>query len=111
MSGIETLTEENQTNVKVDEWIDWYKSLGDKINDLRKANLSIEEKNQFITVVFKSIEVIEKSGTEHELRIEYREPFVGDKLVWNNVKKKSLGYKLKNGRKKMTLNGVLTSKK
>ena len=111
MSGIETLTEENQTNVKVDEWIDWYKSLGDKINDLRKANLSIEEKNQFITGVVKSIEVIEKSGTEHELRIEYRERFVGDKLVWNNVKKKSLGYKLKNGRKKMTLNGVLTSKK
>ena len=110
LSGIETLTEENQTNVKVDEWIDWYKSFGDKINDLRKANLSIEEKNQFITGVVKSIEVIEKSWTEHELRIEYREPFVGDKLVWNNVKKKSLGYKLKNGRKKMTLNGVLTSK-
>jgi len=111
LSGIETLTEENQTNVKVDEWIDWYKSLGDKINNLRKANLSIEEKNQFITGVVKSIEVIEKSGTEDELPIEYREPFVGDKLVWNNVKKKSLGYKLKNGRKKMTLNGVLTSKK
>ena len=111
MSGIETLTEENQTNVKVDEWIDWYKSFGDKINDLRKANLSIEEKNQYITGVVKSIEVIEKIGAEHELRIEYREPFVGDKLVWNNVKKKSLGYKLKNGRKKMTVNGVLTSTK
>ena len=99
MSGIETLTEENQTNVKVDEWIDWYKSLGDKINDLRKANLSIEEKNQFITGVVKCIEVIEKSGTEHELPIEYREPFVGDKLVWNNVKKKITGIQTKEWKK------------
>ena len=97
-SQIEELQEQINSNQRQGKWIDWYKSFGTRIEKLRESDLTEKEKNEFLKGIIASIKVSEKDEITHNLVITFREPYVDDKLIWVNEKKKSLGYSLKNGK-------------
>ena len=110
-SQIEELQEQIDSNQRQGKWIDWYKSFGTRIEKLRESDLTEKEKNEFLKGIIASIKVSEKDEITHNLVITFREPYVDDKLIWVNEKKKSLGYSLKNGKKTKRINKVNISKK
>ena len=110
-SQIEELQEQINSNQRQGKWIDWYKSFGTRIEKLRESDLTEKEKNEFLKGIIASIKVSEKDEITHNLVITFREPYVDDKLIWVNEKKKSLGYSLKNGKKTKRINKVNISKK
>jgi glycerol-3-phosphate cytidylyltransferase-like family protein len=55
--------------------------------------------------------VVKNTDTqEHELMIEFRLPYVGDKMAWNDDENKSKGYILKNGKRSKVLRVNLLKK-
>jgi len=110
-SRIEDLQGQIDSNNRQDKWTDWYQSFGTRIQHLRESNLTDKEKNEFLIGIIESVKVSEKDEITHNLVITFREPYVDDKLIWINEKKKSLGYNLKNGKKIKRINNVNISKK
>ena len=110
-SRIEDLQGQIDSNNRQDKWTDWYQSFGTRIQNLRETNLTDKEKNEFLIGIIESVKVSEKDEITHNLVITFREPYVDDKLIWINEKKKSLGYNLKDGKKIKRINNVNISKK
>ena len=42
--------------------------------------------------------------------IQFREPYVDDKLIWKEPKNKKKGYTLKKGKKELTIDEILSKK-
>jgi site-specific DNA recombinase len=93
-----------------EKWMDWYLQFGKKIKLLRNESITVKEKREFIEGVVENIVVIEKSLQEHQMKIMFREPYVGDKLLWNDVKNKKKGYIVKKGKKTLMVNESLSKK-
>lgn len=53
--------------------------------------------------VVNKVSVTGKSKNRHEVKIEFTIPCVGDKLVWRNPSKKSLGYMIEDGSSELTV--------
>ena len=92
------------------KWVDWYLHFGKKIKSLRQNPIPVVEKRKFLEGVVENILVIEKSLQEYELKTQFREPYVGDKLIWNHPTDKRKGCKLRNGKKIKNLNCSLSKK-
>ena len=95
---------------KNQKWVDWVKEFGDRIGEMKKSDFKFEEKKKFLEGVVEKIVVKNTDVQEHELKIEFRLPYVGDKLVWNDEEKKSKGYILKNGKRSKVLRVNLLKK-
>jgi site-specific DNA recombinase len=80
-------------------WIDWVKEFGSRIEKIKDPDFSIEDRKSVIKGVVNQIVVSNKDVRKHELKIEFRLPYVGDSIEFKDQKKKSKGYKVKNGRK------------
>ena len=52
-----------------------------------------------------SIEVLNPSMNEHELKIKFKLPYVDDGFEWNVVKGKKDGYRIIDGNKEISING------
>jgi DNA invertase Pin-like site-specific DNA recombinase len=77
-------------------WYDWVKQYEEDY--LNAANLSDDDKKAYIEALVSQIEVKLNSDTkQHNLEILFKLPVVEDQLIWNDPKKKSLGYELKEG--------------
>jgi len=92
------------------KWVDWYLHFGKKIKSLRNEDIPVEEKRKFLEGVVENIVVLEKSTQEHQLMIQFREPYVDDKLIWKEPKNKKKGYTLKKGKKELTIDEILSKK-
>ena len=92
------------------KWVDWYLHFGKKIKSLRNEDIPVEEKRKFLEGVVENIVVLEKSTQEHQLKIQFREPYVDDKLIWKEPKNKKRGYTLKKGKKELTIDEILSKK-
>jgi DNA invertase Pin-like site-specific DNA recombinase len=77
------------------EWRDWVLEFKNKVNELRNEK-DQETMRRFLDGVVDEIKVaIEENA--HRLTICFRLPYVGDQLIWNDPKKKSMGYELVGG--------------
>lgn len=69
-----------------------------------KVKLTDEQRQQYLAGLVEKIECRFLPETrDHELTIHFNHPIVGDKLLWNDPKKKSLGYKVIQGSKETHL--------
>ena len=80
-------------------WVDWVKEFGKRIDDLRDASLTVEEKKRFLSGVLDQIDVKSLDKKNHDLNIKFKFPYVGDEYVYNNSKSKKDGYTIKGGKK------------
>ena len=77
---------------------------------MKKKHIPVEEKRKFLEGVVENIVVLEKSLQEHQLKIQFREPYVDDKLIWKEPKNKKKGCTLKKGKKELTIDETLSKK-
>jgi len=77
-------------------WIDWISEFGKRITEM--SVFSEEEKSKFLKGVIQKIEVQTIDKQKHELKINFRLPYVGDSLVQNKDQKSLAKFKVKNGR-------------
>ena len=77
-------------------WIDWISEFGKRITEM--SVFSEEEKSKFLKGVIQKIEVQTIDKQKHELKINFRLPYVGDALVQNKDQKSLAKFKVKNGR-------------
>lgn len=98
-SKVEEITRSLIEEQEQKKWIDWVKEFGSRINTLNDPSFSIEERKKFLEVLIDRIVVKNNNVREHELLIEFRLPYVGDGLKYNDPSNKSKGYTIKNGRK------------
>jgi len=77
-------------------WIDWISEFGKRITEM--SVFSEEEKSKFLKGVIQKIEVQTIDKQKHELKINFRLPYVGDSLVQNKNQKSLAKFKVKNGR-------------
>ena len=77
-------------------WIDWINEFGIRITKM--SDFSEEEKSKFLKGVIEKIEVQTIDTQKHELKFNFRLPYVGDALVQNKDQKSLAKFKVKNGR-------------
>lgn len=87
---------ENQTR-----WVDWISKFGDRINQM--SEFTPEEKKNFLLGVIERIGVQTLDTQTHELNLKFRIPYVNDSLVWKSRTDKSMGYKIKDGVKDISM--------
>lgn len=78
-------------------WINWVGHFGDRITQMNE--FSDEEKKQFLDGVIEKITVSTIDVRKHELKIDFKYPYVDDKFQWRDRTDKSLGYDIEDGKK------------
>ena len=82
-------------------WINWVGHFGERI--IQMNEFSDEEKKQFLDGVIEKITVNTIDVRNHELKIEFKYPYVDDKFKWRDRTDKSLGYDIENGKTDITV--------
>jgi site-specific DNA recombinase len=87
-------------------WNDWYSKFYKQIDDLKKSDIGFDDKKRFLEGIVESIVVTTIDNHTHKLNIQFKTPYVGDKLQYNDETNKSLGYTCIGGSKEkiVTLN-------
>ncbi len=84
------------------KWVDWLKIFGESLES--KNGLSDLEKRDYLTGLIETITVhYNKRLNEHRLELAFVLPIVNDGIVWKDPRKKSEGYKLKKGKKTISV--------
>ena len=97
LSEKDSLLEELSDNQRSTVWYDWIKDFGDRIDTLKTDEMSVEEKKKFLDGIVDRIEVFTKDKQTHIMKIEFKSPYVGDDLVWNQKNNPKKGYKIVGG--------------
>ena len=97
----ESILNEIQSSKSKDVWINWVKNFGNKIEDLRNTEMSVEDKSIFLTGLIKNIVVKTIDNHTHSLDIYFKHNYINDGFEWKfkkvNGKHKKDGYTLSNG--------------
>jgi len=121
MSNLETAlldlkSRRERLQVELDEgkkdqrWVDWLKEFGNKIDSLLENDLNVEEKQRFLNGVLDKIVVnTDPNKQTHKLNLNFTLPYVNDELEWIKKGNTKKTYKIKGGKKKLTVS--TTSKK
>jgi site-specific DNA recombinase len=83
---------ENQT-----KWVDWISEFGEKINNLKELN--VKDQKEFLSHIIDKIVVKTVDKQTHKLNINFRLPYISDRLIWNDSSDKSKGYEIQDGSK------------
>ena len=97
LSEKDSLLEELSDNQRSTVWYDWIKDFGDRIDTLKTDEMSVEEKKKFLDGIVERIEVFTKDKQTHTIKMEFKSPYVGDDLVWNEKNNPKKGYKIVGG--------------
>lgn len=90
---IESLNQNKQNTV----WYNWIDDFKDKIHILKTVEMDVEEKKKFLDGVVSKIVVLTKDKQTHQIEIQYKSPYVGDGLEWNEKGNPKKGYKILEG--------------
>ena len=99
---LETQLSNSQGNKK---WVDWVTEFESKMETLNSEVTTIDDKKTLLNQLVDSIEVLNPSMNEHELKIKFKLPYVDDGFEWNVVKGKKDGYRIIDGNKEISING------
>ena len=80
---------------KETRWIDWVKKFGDDLKKLSKE--SPEFKRDFLQEILKDIEVTTVDKQTHQLKFNFKVPYVNDELRYVDPKNKRKGYRIVSG--------------
>ena len=88
------------------DWVDWIGKYSDQIN-VSFSNITSDYLEGVVDKIIVSPKMSKNRDNEtkpigHTLKINFKLPIVNDSIEYNNVKKKSEGYKIKNGTKSCT---------
>jgi len=83
------------------KWIDWVGHFGERVTKMN--DFTQEEKKEFLNGVLEKITVNTLDIQNHELKIEFKYPYVDDTFSWKDVSNKSLGYDISDGRRDLLL--------
>ena len=86
------------------KWIDWVGEFERRMADLRNKELAFDVKKSFVTEVIETIEVHNTSVGELDLRLKFKLPYVGDRLVYKDRSKKKKVYDVENGIRTLSVN-------
>ena len=92
-------------------WLDWVKQFGNRLDDMRSGDKSVEEKKVFIGGILDRIDVSFSDKQTAHLDIHLLYPYVGDKLTYKDRKDKRKGYTLSEGKKTAAITHTITQKK
>ena len=84
------------------QWVDWVNEFSDKIEEL-KSETDMQVKKRFLEGLLENILVTSDDKQTHSITLNFKIPFVNDKLVWKDQTKKSDGYDLTGGDNNITL--------
>jgi len=99
----EQLVEEINYNEKNTIWYNWVNDFKDKIDDLKNSDLPITEKRNFLRGIINKIYVTTKNKDTHNIEIEFKSPFVDDIFEWNVKGKPKKGYRIIDGKDKLSI--------
>jgi site-specific DNA recombinase len=91
------------------KWIDWVGHFGERITQMN--DFSEKEKKHFLDGVVEKIIVNTLDVRSHELKIEFKYPYVDDTFQWRDRTNKSLGYDIEDGKKDVAVWVETTKKK
>lgn len=98
-SEIEEISKSMLEDQQQKRWVDWVKEFGNRIDKLEDIDLPIGDQKKFLEGVVKQVIVTSNDVRAHELKIEFRLPYVDDGIKYNDLSNKSKGYTIKKGRK------------
>lgn len=110
------ITDYSNELIKIDthnEWIDWVKSYGLSLDRSLNSLGGDKSKSEFLNGLIDKITISRLDGVNrynkptqvgHSIEITFKLKIVNDQMVYNNPKKKSAGYVIKEGKKKMRIN-------
>ena len=78
------------------KWVNWISEFGKRIDKF--GEFTPEERKQLLKNVVSKIEVKTLDKQTHKLNIHFNLPYVDDKFEWVNKDKKSLGYRIYDGK-------------
>jgi site-specific DNA recombinase len=83
------------------KWVDWYAQYFEAIDSLRELEDGKEKQDMIRTIVDEI--VVDSEGREHIVKISLKFPLIDDKFRWIDPYDKSKGYKLRRGRRIITV--------
>ena len=107
LSDIEDLKTQKYNDNQTKKWIHWVGQFKDKISNLQRGDLTMEERQSFLEGILQKIIVRTVDGQTHSLEIVFNKHYVNDGFEWIDTKVKAKGYNLFNGKKSLkTVLGV-----
>lgn len=101
LSDIEDLKTQKYNDNQTKKWIHWVGQFKDKISNLQRGDLTMEERQSFLEGILQKIIVRTVDGQTHSLEIVFNKHYVNDGFEWIDTKVKSKGYNLFNGKKSL----------
>ena len=97
----ESITNQIELIGDMTKWVDWYTQYFEAIDSLRELEDSKEKQDMIRTIVDEI--VVDSEGREHIVKITLKFPLIDDKFRWIDPYDKSKGYKLRRGRRTITV--------
>ena len=106
-NDIEDLKTQKYDDSQTKKWVHWVGQFKDKISNLQKGDLTMDERKSFLDGILKKIIVRTVDKKTHSLELVFKKHYVNDGFEWIDPKVKSKGYNLFNGKKSLkTVLGV-----
>ena len=101
LSDIEDLKTQKYDDSQTKKWVHWVGQFKDRISDLQKSDLTMEERLSFLEGILQKVIVRTVDKQTHSLELVFKKHYVNDGFEWIDSKVKSKGYNLFNGKKSL----------
>ena len=101
LSDIEDLKTQKYDDSQTKKWVHWVGQFKDRISDLQKSDLTMEERLSFLEGILQEVIVRTVDKQTHSLELVFKKHYVNDGFEWIDSKVKSKGYNLFNGKKSL----------
>ena len=101
LSDIEDLKTQKYDDSQTKKWVNWVGQFKDKISNLQKGDLTMDERKSFLDGILKNIIVRTVDKKTHSLELVFKKHYVNDRFEWIDPNVKSKGYNLLKGKKSL----------
>ena len=110
-SKIEGLENDLYSVQKESNWVNWVRKFGNRIEDLKSGNITLEKRKSFLEGVIRSVKVTTVDSKTHRLELVFTSPYVGDHLEWTDPDNMGLGYSVIDGSNRLIVSMDSSSKR
>ena len=101
LSDIENLKTQKYDDSQTKKWVHWVGQFKDRISNLQKGDLTMDERKSFLDGILKNIIVRTVDKKTHSLELVFKKHYVNDGFEWIDPNVKSKGYNLFKGKKSL----------